>query len=176
VFIVCLGQHCALALLSPTATGVFGFELVGYRFVTHQPVIERQFFPAPYLTTSLDKDAPLHFNRLAVGAARMIDPARGIAAVKAINHTCVVDVKVKRVLGVTGVMRVAALRFGHGNDFAHIFDDGFARGHGAQGKHAFAVHTRGQHFDLQWIPLSGYYEAPQRFEGARAMLILTNHY
>jgi hypothetical protein len=36
------------------------------------------------------------------------------------------------------------------------------------------VHTRRQHFDLQWIPLSGYYEAPQRFAGARAMLMVAN--
>ena len=104
----------------------------------------------------------------------MVDPARGITAVKAVNYTCIVNVKVKRVLGVAGVVRVTALRLGHGNDFAHIFDDGFARGHGAQGKHAFAVHARRQHFDLQWIPLSGYYEAPQRFAGARAMLMVAN--
>ena len=104
----------------------------------------------------------------------MVDPARSISPIKAVNHTCIVDVKVKRVLGITWVVRVAALRLGHGNDLTHIFDDGFARGHGAQGKHAFAVHTRGQHFDLQWIPLSGYYEAPQRFAGARAMLMLAN--
>jgi hypothetical protein len=36
------------------------------------------------------------------------------------------------------------------------------------------VHARRQHFDLQWIPLSGYYEAPQRFAGARAMLMVAN--
>ena len=104
----------------------------------------------------------------------MVDPARSITAVKAINHASIVDVEVKRVLGVAGVVRVTTQRFGHGNDFTHIFDDGFARGHGAQGEHAFAVHTRRQHFNLQWIPLSGYYEAPQRFEDARAMLMLAN--
>jgi spore coat polysaccharide biosynthesis protein SpsF (cytidylyltransferase family) len=42
------------------------------------------------------------------------------------------------------------------------------------GEYTFSVHTRGQHFDLQWIPLSGYYKAPQRFADARAMLMLAN--
>ena len=112
----------------------------------------------------------------------MVDPARSITAVKAINHASIVDVEVKRVLGVAGVVRVTTQRFGHGNDFTHIFDDGFARGHGAQGEHAFAVHARRQYFDLQWLrlihtqhmALSGYLEAPQRFEDARAMLMLAN--
>jgi hypothetical protein len=79
-------------------------------------------------------------------------------------------------------MRVTTQRLGHGNDFAHIFDDGLASGHGNDSEHAFAVDAGGQHFDLQWIrlihnqhmALSGYYEASQRFDGARAMLMLAN--
>jgi hypothetical protein len=39
-------------------------------------------------------------------------------------------------------VRVAAQRLGHRNDFAHVLDDYFACGHGAQGEYALAVHTR----------------------------------
>ena len=60
-----------------------------------------------------------------------------------INHACVVDMKIKRVLGMIGVMRVATLRLCHGNDLAHILDDGFSCRHMTQGEHTFAVHPRG---------------------------------
>jgi hypothetical protein len=39
-------------------------------------------------------------------------------------------------------MRVAAQRLDHRYDFAHVFDDGFASGHRAQGEYAFAVYAR----------------------------------
>ena len=71
----------------------------------------------------------------------MIDPTRFIATMKAIYHARVIDVKVKRVLRVARVVRVTAKRFGHRNDFTHVFDDGFARSHRAQGEYAFAVHA-----------------------------------
>jgi hypothetical protein len=77
----------------------------------------------------------------------MVDPARGITTVQSINYPRVVDVKVKRVLWVAGVVRVAALRLGHGDDFAHVFNDPLASDHVAQGEHAFAVNARGEDFN-----------------------------
>ena len=144
-----LGQHCALALLGAAAAHVFGFECIGHGLVTDQAIVEREFFTAPHLAPRLDEDATIHFNRLTVWAARMVDPTRGIAAVQTINHPRVVDVKVKRVLRVARVMRVATLRLGHGDDFTHVFDDALTRSHVAQGEHAFAVDARGLDFDFQ---------------------------
>lgn len=134
-----LGQHCAFAFFCAAAASVFSSERVCQWLVTHQPVVERELFAAPHLTSCLDEHAPLHVNRLAVGLARVVDPARVIAAMKTINHARVVDVEVKRVLGIARVVRVTTQRLGHGNDLAHVFDDGFARCHGAQGEYAFAV-------------------------------------
>ena len=71
----------------------------------------------------------------------MVDPTRGIAAVQTINHPRVVDVKVKRVLGVAWVVRVAALRLGHADDFTHVLDNALACGHVAQGENALAVNA-----------------------------------
>ncbi len=101
---------------------------------------------------TLDEDATIHFNRLTVWAARMVDPTRRIAAVQTINHARVVDVKVKRVLGITGVMRMAMLRLGHRNDFPHVLNDSLTCGHVTQGKHALAMDARGEDLDsrLAW--------------------------
>ena len=66
-----------------------------------------------------------------------------------IDHTGVGDVKVKRVFGIARVMWMATLRFGHRNNFTHVFNDRLACGHVAQGKDAFPVHTGGEDFDAR---------------------------
>ena len=108
MFKFCLGQHCALALLCAAAAEVFGFECIRHGLVTHQAVVERQLFAAPHLAAGFDEHTPLHVDRLAIGLTRVIDPARIVAAVQAIDHPRVIDVEVKRVLGVARIMRVAA--------------------------------------------------------------------
>ena len=59
----------------------------------------------------------------------------------------VVDVKVKRVVGVVWVMRMTAQGFFPADDLAHIFNDGFALGKVGQCKHAFAMHARATGLD-----------------------------
>ena len=49
--------------------------------------------------------------------------------------------KVKRVVRVAGVMRVAVLRFFPADDLAHVLDQRFAFGNVDKCKHTFAVHT-----------------------------------
>jgi hypothetical protein len=132
-------QHRPFAFLSPAATGVFRFELIRQRLIAHEPIVEGQLFTTPNLPTGVDEDASIHLHGFAIGSARMVDPARGITTVQSINYPRVVDVKVKRVLGVAWVVWVATLRLSHGDDFAHVLNDPLACGHVAQGKHAFAV-------------------------------------
>jgi hypothetical protein len=69
--------------------------------------------------------------------------------VQSIDHTRIVDVKVKRVLGVARVMRMATQSLSHRNDFSHVFNDRFACAHVTQSEHAFAVHAGGQDFDAR---------------------------
>ena len=52
-----------------------------------------------------------------------------------------VNVKVKRVVGVFGVVRVARLGLCPGDDLAHIFHDGFALANVLQREYALAVHA-----------------------------------
>jgi hypothetical protein len=56
----------------------------------------------------------------------MVNPLGRITLLQAINHTGVINMEVKRMVGIGGVMRVAYLRFFPGNDFTEVFDEGFA--------------------------------------------------
>jgi len=58
-----------------------------------------------------------------------------------VNHPVFVHMKVKRVVGVKRVVRVAVLRFVPADDFAHIFNDRVAFGNVLQGKYALAMHA-----------------------------------
>jgi len=71
----------------------------------------------------------------------MVDPSGIVAAVKRIDHPAIVQMKVKSVVGVAGVVRVTANGLGHADDLAHVFNDRFTRRHVARGEHAFAVHA-----------------------------------
>ena len=65
-----------------------------------------------------------------------------------IDHPPLVQVKVKGVVRVGRIVRVAGNGLGHGDDLAHVFDDPHASGQVSRGEHAFAVHARGQYFDV----------------------------
>jgi hypothetical protein len=52
-----------------------------------------------------------------------------------------IDMKVKRVVGVFGVVRVAALRFRPANHLAHVFNDGFALRNVLHCEHPLAMHA-----------------------------------
>ena len=75
----------------------------------------------------------------------MVNPFGRIALVQAVDHTRVIDMEVKRVVGVGWVVRVAHLRFFPGNDFAQVLDQGFAFCKIPQSKDAFAVDARSAH-------------------------------
>ena len=52
-----------------------------------------------------------------------------------------IHMKIKRVVGVFGVVRVTALRLGPGDDFTHALDQDFALCDILQGKNALAMHA-----------------------------------
>jgi len=71
----------------------------------------------------------------------VVDPARGIAPMLAINDVLFVDVKVKRVVWIGGVVRVAAQGFTPGNDLAGVFNKRLAFGQVLQRKNTFSMHA-----------------------------------
>jgi len=58
-----------------------------------------------------------------------------------INHAVFVHMKVKRVVRVRRVMRVAILCFIPTYDLSHVLNQSFAFSNIHQGKNAFSVHT-----------------------------------
>jgi hypothetical protein len=71
----------------------------------------------------------------------MVDPLRFVAAMQRIDHPPIVQVKVKSVVRVTRIVRVAGHGLGHADDLPHVLDDALACGQVARGEHAFAVHA-----------------------------------
>jgi hypothetical protein len=70
----------------------------------------------------------------------MVDPLRVIATVQRIDDPTIVQMKIKSVVRLARVVRVAANGFGHADALTHVLDDPFTCSHVACGKHAFAVH------------------------------------
>ena len=58
-----------------------------------------------------------------------------------IDHMLLINMKIKRVIRVFGVMRMTLLCLGPRDDFARILQDGFSRGNGLHSKHPFAMHA-----------------------------------
>ncbi len=58
-----------------------------------------------------------------------------------VDHPFFVHVKVERMVGVLGIVRMAALGLLPVDHFAHIFDDGFTFGNILQGEDPLAVHA-----------------------------------
>lgn len=138
-------QHRATALFGTTTTGVTGLQGLRHGLIAEQTIVKRQLLALENWPARLDENAALDLVRHAVGAARMVDPFGVVALFQRINHPPIVQVKVKRVIGVGRVMRVTAQGLGHGDDLPHILDDCFARCDVARGEHAFTVHSRRVH-------------------------------
>ncbi len=64
-----------------------------------------------------------------------------------VDHPQLVHLKIKRMVGVLGIVRVAGLSLRPVNDLAHVLDEGLALSQVLRGVHAFAVHTRATDLD-----------------------------
>jgi hypothetical protein len=94
-----------------------------------------------------DENAAVPLVGVAVGVAAVVDPARGVAAELRVDHAVFIHMKVKRVVGLQRVVRVAVLRFLPADDLAGVFDQHFALGNILHGKHALAMHARAPGLD-----------------------------
>ena len=134
-------QQSAAAFLGATPTGVFGLELFGHGGINHQAVVIAQLFARQNIAARGNKDTPTALIRLAIGFARVVDPTRRVAPVQRVNHMLVVDMEVKRVIGVCRVMRMAAQRLFPRNDLAHVLNDGLALGKVSEGEDPLTMHA-----------------------------------
>src|SRR3546814_7494683 len=99
------------------------------------------------------------FLRLAIGFAGMVDPARIVAVIAAIDHAARSERKEERVEGIVGIGRVAAVGLFGADALAAIFDDAGAGRDFACSKHAVAMQLRAAH----GVPgLGGFSGRPER--------------
>src|SRR5690606_27696205 len=107
----------------------------------HQAVVIDEFGTGGNVVQGIDGDAGavLVFSRLAVGRARVIEPARVIAALAAVDHEAAAERKIKRVAGVVGVDRPAGVGLLGREAAARIAQDAGLGGDVPGGEHAHAV-------------------------------------
>src|SRR3954466_10277167 len=79
-------QQRAPAVLAAAPAGILGLELLRVRLVDDQAVVVVELFACLDVADALDEHAALLLVGFAVGVARMVDPARGIAAVGRVDH------------------------------------------------------------------------------------------
>jgi len=134
-------QQGAAAFFGTTPTRVFGLELLGHGGIDHQAVVIAQLFARQNIAARGNKDTPVALIRFAIGFARVVDPTRRVAPVKRVNHMLVVDMEVKRVIGICRVMRMAAQGLFPRNDLAHVLNDGLALGKVSEGEDPLTMHA-----------------------------------
>ena len=94
------------------------FQFGGVALINHQAVVVKQFFAGLHGAQGFDEDPAVNVLGFAVGLAAVVDPARHVAAHFAVDGARLIDMKVKRVVGVGRVVRMAAQRLAPADDFA----------------------------------------------------------
>src|SRR6185312_2038545 len=140
-------QQGAAAVRRAAPAWVFGLELGRVALVDDQAVVVVQLLARANIAQRLDEDAPALFVGFAVRVARVVDPARGVAAHLGVDHVLFVDVEKKRMVRILGIVRMPRLRGLPGHDLAHILDKGFALGDILHGENALAVNARAAGLD-----------------------------
>src|SRR5690606_8699747 len=141
------GQHGAPAGRRAAQALVGSLELLGDLAVEHQPVVVEQFFAAGDVAQRRDVDAlaVAAFLGFAVGLAGMVDPARVVAVVAAVDHAARTEREEEGVERIVGVGGVAAVGFLGADALAAVFDDARAGGDFARGEHAVAMQLGAAH-------------------------------
>ncbi len=113
----------------------------------HQAVVVVEFLTRRNVAQCPDEHPlPAHLG-FAIGCARMVDPACGVAAIERVDYAVGVDVEIERVLGLLGVMRVALERFVPGDDLSTVLQNALPRSNRAECEYAFAVNAGRPYFN-----------------------------
>ena len=82
-----------------------------------------------------------NFICLTVGVARVVDPFGAVALNATVNHKPIGDVKIKRMVGLQGVVRVTSECFLPSDDLSFVFNDHLTFGNVNQCEDALAVNA-----------------------------------
>src|SRR4026208_107160 len=83
-------QHCAAAAPGAAQTSMLTLSFLRVLFADLQVVIVDQLFTPPDIAARFDKYPMIFFFDLAVGRARVVDPARRIALARGVDDQAVV--------------------------------------------------------------------------------------
>ena len=135
-------QQGAAAVLAAAPARILRLQLLRVRLVDDQAVVVVELFAGLDVAQALDEHPAVLLVGFAVRVARMVDPARGIAAVGGVDHAVFIDVEVEGMVRVFRIPGMAPLRLLPRDDLAHIFDERLALGNVLQREDALAVHAR----------------------------------
>lgn len=113
------------------------------RFIDFQLVIVEELIAGPDIADCIDEDAIIFLDGFAVWVARMIDPARIVAADLWINDFAVFQSEVESVWIVFVIGRIFP-----GDAFARVFDDARTFGNRAHGINSVTMHTGPANLDF----------------------------
>src|SRR5690242_7819396 len=122
------GEHRTPAMRAAAAALVLALQGRCHPLLDHQAVVVEQLFTAADVADRLDIDpSVVALFRLAIRLARVIDPARRVAADIGVDHVAaVVEGKVERVMRIVRIRRRAAVRFPPGDPLTAVLDDALA--------------------------------------------------
>ena len=135
------GEQGATAVFAAAPAGVIGLELFGVGLINDQAVVIVEFLARPDFAQCFDENPAIYLVGLAIGRARVVDPAGRVAAHFGVNHMLVIHMKIKGMVGVLGVMRMAALRLFPADHLADVLDDDLPPGNVLHGEHALAMNA-----------------------------------
>src|SRR4030095_13536598 len=132
-------QRPSAAALAAAAS-VRGPLLLGHASIDDELVVVRKLFAGVDLALGLDEHvAVVVLERDAVGRARVVDPARGVAAHARVDHAAVLELEQERVRGIVGIAVGTLHRFVPRHALTLVFDDALAAWDRLGGEHAASM-------------------------------------
>jgi hypothetical protein len=110
-----------------------------------QTVIVKELLANRNVAQGFEKNAPAVLLGLQIGFTGMVDPPGRIAVLLGIDDMAVIQMKIKGMVGLAGIVRMKRHRFAPGDDFSFVFQHSVARLDGTDGVDALAVDARFAH-------------------------------
>lgn len=124
---------------------MFLFDFRGFTTFDDETIVVKEFFARVDIAQGFEKDAVTVLRGFQIRFAGVIDPLSGVAIIFGVDDMAFIQMKVKSVVGLAGVVGVAGLGLAPGDDLALVLQHPVAGLDGAESINALAVNTRFAH-------------------------------
>ncbi len=134
---------------------MFLFDFGGFTTFDDETIVVKEFFAGVDIAQGFEKDAVTVLRGFQIRFAGVIDPLSGVAIILGVDDMAFIQVKVKSVVGLAGVVGVAGLGLAPGDDLALVLQHPFADLDGTKSINALPVNTRFSHLCATatgWLP------------------------